>query len=155
MSPHIPPPVLALAAGVTQRLITPGRRRRPATTAAAAAVFTGSLALGVSALDRFRRSGTSFDPIDLSGVSTLVTSGPNRVTRNPMYVALAGSLVAQAIDRQSWRALLPIAGFVGVMNRTQIAREEEYLRQRFGADYTDYRQHVPRWIGLPRTRSAS
>ena len=82
----------------------------------------------------------------------LVTSGPTAVTRNPMYVGMAGVLVAHAVLRGSWRALLPVAAFMAVMDRVQIPPEEQALAAHFGADYTAYRNQVPRWLG-PITRS--
>jgi protein-S-isoprenylcysteine O-methyltransferase Ste14 len=64
-----------------------------------------------------------------------------------MYVGLAGLLVANAVRRGSWRALVPVAAFMLVIDRMQIAAEEAPLRARFGADYEAYRATVPRWLG--------
>ena len=52
-----------------------------------------------------------------------------------------------AIRRGSWAALLPVAVFVVVIDRLQILSEEAALSARFGTDYEDYRQRVPRWLG--------
>ncbi len=64
-----------------------------------------------------------------------------------MYVGLAGLLVANAVRRGSWTALLPVAAFTLVIDRQQIAAEEGALLARFGADYEAYRTTVPRWLG--------
>ena len=32
------------------------------------------------------------------------------------------------------------------MRLGHVAREERYLRRRFGADYDDYTRHVRRWL---------
>ena len=82
----------------------------------------------------------------------LVTTGANAVTRNPMYVGMAGLLVANALRRGSWTALLPVAAFTLVIDRVQIAAEEIALLAHFGADYEAYLAAVPRWID---TRSLS
>ena len=79
--------------------------------------------------------------------SALITTGPNAVTRNPMYVGLTGLLVANAVRRGSWVALLPVATFVLVIDRVQVAAEESALLANFGADYEAYRATVPRWLG--------
>ena len=76
----------------------------------------------------------------------LVTTGANAVTRNPMYVGMAGLLVANALRRGSWTALLPVAAFTLVIDRVQIAAEEIALLAHFGADYEAYLAAVPRWI---------
>ena len=71
-----------------------------------------------------------------------------------MYVGLTGLLVANAVRRGSWRALVPVAAFTLVIDRMQIAAEEAALRARFGADYETYRAAVPRWLGNRSLRAA-
>lgn len=75
-----------------------------------------------------------------------MTGGPFRISRNPMYVGLAGVLTAYAQLYRSPRATLPLVGFVVLMNRSQIAAEEAALQQKFGAEFTEYCGTVPRWI---------
>lgn len=82
----------------------------------------------------------------------LVVDGPNRLTRNPMYVGLAGALLAHAIARRSPSAVIPLIGFVWLIDRYQIPAEEKALEARFGQAYLDYKKAVPRWLG---TRGAS
>lgn len=149
---RIPPPVLALGAALVQRTLSrygtaPGVARRGAAAGTAAA----SIGLASTTAWVFRRTGTTIDPLDPTRASALVTSGPNALTRNPMYVGLAGLLVANAVRRGSWAALLPVAGFVAVIDRSQIAFEEAALRARFGAEYDGYRAAVPRWLGPLRS----
>jgi protein-S-isoprenylcysteine O-methyltransferase Ste14 len=64
-----------------------------------------------------------------------------------MYVGLTGLLVANAVRRGSWKALLPVAAFTLVIDRFQIAAEESALLAIFAADYEAYRDGVPRWLG--------
>jgi protein-S-isoprenylcysteine O-methyltransferase Ste14 len=112
-----------------------------------AAVTTAvSVALAATTARTFRRRGTTIDPLDPTRASTLVTSGANAVTRNPMYVGLAGMLVSQAVRRGSWAALVPVAAFVLTIDRWQITAEEQALAANFGADYDAYRAAVPRWL---------
>lgn len=113
---------------------------------AATAMAGASIALSAASIRQFRRAGTTIEPFDPSRSAVLVTSGANAVTRNPMYVALAGLLVANATRRGSWRALLPVAGFVVVIDRLQVAAEEAALLSTFGADFEEYRASVPRWL---------
>jgi protein-S-isoprenylcysteine O-methyltransferase Ste14 len=84
-------------------------------------------------------------PFEPERASVLVTTGPYARTRNPMYVGLAGLLVAHAVVRASWTALVPVGVFV-VIDRRQIAPEEAALLRLFGAEFEAYRSAVPRWL---------
>ena len=48
--------------------------------------------------------------------------------------------------RGSWTALVPVAAFVLVIDRTQVPAEEAALVASFGASYDAYRAAVPRWL---------
>ena len=157
---RIPPPVLMLAAGLVQRVLSPSSERSRSRTAVAAALAAGSATLAGAASVRFQRSGTTVQPFWPERSSTLVTTGPNARTRNPMYVGMAGLLVAHAVHRGSWRALAPAAVFVAVIDRYQIRFEERALATTFDTDYAHYCAAVPRWLdtrslapALPRTES--
>lgn len=142
-----PPPLLALAAGLAQRALTPGASSPPAARALLATAIAGTSAgLATASAWQFRRKGTTVEPFDPSRATVLVTGGVNAITRNPMYVGMAGSLVANAVRRGSWTALVPAAAFVLVIDRWQIAAEEPALLANFGADYEAYRASVPRWL---------
>jgi protein-S-isoprenylcysteine O-methyltransferase Ste14 len=145
---HVPPPLWALVAGLVQRRLPAGRPPGVLTKAAAGAVLVGSAALVVTAGGRFRDAGTTVDPVHPERVTHLVTDGPYALTRNPMYVSMAGVLVAHAVWRRSVAALLPVAAFVAVIDRLQVPGEEAALGDHFGSAYDDYRARVPRWVGL-------
>lgn len=144
--PHVPPPLIALAAAGAQRLLAPTAPAGTARRVVAGAVATGSAALAGTTARRFRVAGTTLDPGKPALASTLVTDGANTLTRNPMYVGLAGLLVAHAVARGGWPTWLPVAGFVTVIDRLQIPSEEEALRARFGQAYDDYCASVRRWL---------
>jgi protein-S-isoprenylcysteine O-methyltransferase Ste14 len=92
----------------------------------------------------FRRAGTSVRPWQAS--STLVTEGPYRKTRNPMYVGMTLIYIGLAIALHSIIALLLMI-VVGIVMQTHVvAREERYLESRFGDDYRAYRKRVRRWL---------
>ena len=144
-----PPPLLALAAGVAQRSLTKGAplpsgaRALVATTIAAT-----SMGLAAASARQFRRHGTTVEPFDPSRATVLVTTGVNAISRNPMYVGMAGLLVAHATRLGSWTGLLPAAVFTVFIDRVQIAAEEPALLANFGAEYEAYRASVPRWLDL-------
>jgi protein-S-isoprenylcysteine O-methyltransferase Ste14 len=63
-----------------------------------------------------------------------------------MYVAVVSAIAAQAAIFGSW-PLLAYAAVVLATCATFVAvHEQPYLRQTFGADYTEYCAHVRPWI---------
>ena len=92
----------------------------------------------------FRRAGTAVEPWHPSTV--LVTGGPYRFSRNPIYLAMAVAFagLACAVDSLWLLALLPV--LVLALDRGVIAREEPYLQHRFGEAYRSYRARVRRWL---------
>jgi len=83
--------------------------------------------------------------VDLEQPSTLISTGPYAISRNPMYVGwtllyLGGAL----ITRNAWMiASLPLV--TGVIHR-DVLREEHTLEQAFGEDYARYRKLVRRYL---------
>lgn len=76
----------------------------------------------------------------------LVVRGPYRHVRNPMMTGVfCIQLGTAAVLAQPWL----FGWFALFCTLTAIAIpvfEEPHLVKRFGADYEDYRRHVPRWI---------
>ena len=76
----------------------------------------------------------------------LVTSGPYRLTRNPMYLAVLVILLGWSALWGS-RALLLYALAVHVATHLRVRLfEEPWAAQRFGAEWEAYRARVPRWL---------
>ena len=76
----------------------------------------------------------------------LVTSGPYRFSRNPMYVAMSSLVLGWAWAFYSmplfWYALFVIAAF----HARILLGEEPRLAKVFGSEWTAYRARVPRWL---------
>ncbi|MGB9229036.1 MAG: isoprenylcysteine carboxylmethyltransferase family protein [Terracidiphilus sp.] len=83
----------------------------------------------------------------------LTTSGIFAFVRNPIYSAWIVFIVpALALLSRSWPLLLtPLVGYA-VFKRL-IHREEEYLRQRFGEAYLNYRAEVNELVPFPRRKA--
>jgi len=145
--PVVPPPLIALAAAAVQHALAPDERPGAARRIAAGALAVASVGMLVGASRRFRAAGTTFEPFDPSKTSSLVTDGPNAITRNPIYLGLAGLLATHAVVRGGWLPPLPVAVFVAVIDRVQIRPEEDALRRKFGEEYASYCARVPRWLG--------
>ena len=102
------------------------------------------LALGSVAAMIFRRSGASYQ---LHGESSaLATSGPFRISRNPMYLAMMSWLAGMAILLGSTTPFLfPILLFL-VANFVIIPLKEQNMERVFRERYLDYKQRVRRWL---------
>ena len=144
----VPPPLIFMAgllAGVgLEQLVATPNLPGPAALAVAGAGITASIVLDGGALRNFLRAGTAAEPWKPS--SKLVTTGPYRFTRNPMYVGMACLYAGASLAfGYLWSlALLPIV--LVVIGRYVIAREERYLQRRFGKSYRDYCSRVRRWL---------
>ena len=76
----------------------------------------------------------------------LVANGPYRRVRNPMISGVFTVLTGETLMLGVPEMALWTAGF-GMVNAIYIPLvEEPRLVKRFGADYLDYKRHVPRWI---------
>ena len=107
-------------------------------------LLAGGGFLGGSFISEFRHAHT---PVDVRKPTTsLVTTGPYRITRNPAYLGLALTYAGIAtLARTPWDFVTLIPALV-VMDRMVIAREERYLERRFGEDYLRYRSRRRRWL---------
>ena len=92
----------------------------------------------------FRQAGTGFRMKD--GGLSLVTSGPFRFSRNPIYLAMLIWLLGLAVLLGSLMAFLfPFLFFV-LANFLLILPEERMLQDTFGGQFYSYRQQVRRWF---------
>ena len=106
------------------------------------------IVIDVAAFLRFRKSGTTVNPLDPNKASHLVTDGVFRVSRNPMYLGLVLLLIGWGVWLGSASPWLVPPLFVIVLTIVQIVPEEQALSRRFGEEYLSYRRKVARWIGL-------
>ena len=113
------------------------------TVAGLALVLTG-IGLSVWTVSTFARAHTTVIPWD--HVSAMVTTGPFRISRNPIYLSDAIAYLGGTLLVHSWWPLLVLPGILWVMRRKVIDREELYLAERFGEAYREYQLRVRRWI---------
>jgi protein-S-isoprenylcysteine O-methyltransferase Ste14 len=103
----------------------------------------------VGAFFRFVVEGLG-TPAPVAPTEHLVVGGLYRYVRNPMYLAVVATILGQAMLLGQpvlvlWAALVTaaVASFVH-------GYEEPTLSRRYGAEYDEYREAVPRWV--PRRR---
>lgn len=78
--------------------------------------------------------------------TTLVTWGPFRLSRNPIYLALTLLMLGFGLDfRCVWCLVLCVPTVLAVRVWT-ILPEEAYLEREFGGEYRAYRESVRRWV---------
>lgn len=144
----VPPPLLYVAGfllGLALELAVPIAAPPLAVGLAAGALGVAAwLALDGFAMLRFRAANTSMVPV--RPTSALVTSGPYRLTRNPMYVGMAFLYAGLALLLGVIWALALLPAVLLAVDRIAIAREERYLEARFGEEYREYRGRVRRWL---------
>jgi protein-S-isoprenylcysteine O-methyltransferase Ste14 len=145
---RVPPPLLYAAAVVGGWLL---HRQWPLPVGNGTVLTVGAwfliaawAALAALSIGLFRRKHTSMIPF--RPATTLVSSGPYKVTRNPMYVSLALLTVALALFLNTWWPVLLLVPTLLAVQHLVIVPEEKYLRRRFGAEYDEYARRVRRWL---------
>ncbi len=78
--------------------------------------------------------------------TTLVTTGPFRWSRNPIYLAFALLHLACGLALGSPGMLILLIPVFYVMDRHVIAAEEAFHAQQFADQWPDYRRRVRRWL---------
>jgi protein-S-isoprenylcysteine O-methyltransferase Ste14 len=93
----------------------------------------------------FRRAATEINPISPTN-RTVVTDGPYRYTRNPMYLSLVIVALGIALWIGTWPMFIAPVAVFATANCVHIPFEEAKMRRQFGAAYDDYMARVRRWI---------
>lgn len=91
-----------------------------------------------------RRHNTTLHPHGQA--STLVVTGPFRISRNPIYLGLALMLAGLAVSLASSAPFAVMAAWVFTMNQLFIQPEEAKLAESFGEDFAAYTHKVRRWF---------
>jgi protein-S-isoprenylcysteine O-methyltransferase Ste14 len=113
-------------------------------TAIGAIAFALGAALAAWGWGIFQGVKTTRVPGELS--TRLVTWGPYRFTRNPMYVGLALAYVGETGLLHQFVPLVILPFTIAYLNRVVIPLEETKLREAFGEDYERYGSRVCRWL---------
>jgi protein-S-isoprenylcysteine O-methyltransferase Ste14 len=147
---HVPVPwvfVLTYLAGVgLERALRPsaGRPASSLVGLAGGALFLVGAVIAGWGLMTFRKARTTTVPGERS--AQLVTWGPYRFTRNPMYTGLTLAYAGEAgMLHHVWPVVL-LPCVLAYVNWIVIPLEESRLGEVFGAEYAQYQARVRRWI---------
>lgn len=103
-----------------------------------------ALTLAVMGFREFSIAGNPVPPN--RRIEGMMTGGPFRYSRNPLYLALALLHAGIALLFGTVWLLLSLIPVLVVVRYYVIAREEAYLTRRFGPAYRDYQKRVNRWF---------
>lgn len=143
-----PPPLIyagALAAGLlaNRRFRFSFLPRRIARTLGPLLAI-GGFTVGLLGFREMRRAETNVDPY--KPATAVVTEGPYRFTRNPMYVGFTLMYLGISALANALVPILLLPAVFAVVRRGVIEREERYLERKFGDEYLEYKERVRRWI---------
>jgi protein-S-isoprenylcysteine O-methyltransferase Ste14 len=107
-------------------------------------LVTAGIGLTWWCLSLFARAGTGLMPDTPS--QALITRGPYRASRNPMFVGFSLIYVGLAVLLNLGWALVALPVVIAVVTLGVIRREERYLRDTFGGEYARFCRRTPRWL---------
>ncbi len=149
-SPQViaPPPLIylsGLAVGITLDLLnplpfTPDNLALPL----GAALIVISIILVVIAIRAFIRAKTNIDV--RKPTTSIVSTGPYRFTRNPIYLSMTLFTIGIAIWMNTLWIFITLIPVLLEIQFGVIAREEAYLTKKFGKEYLHYKSKMRRWL---------
>ncbi|MBL7663318.1 isoprenylcysteine carboxylmethyltransferase family protein [bacterium] len=92
----------------------------------------------------FRKHETPLRPFKES--TALITSGPFKYSRNPIYLGMAIILIGIALLLGSLIPFLIVLGFFLIIHNQYVLREEIFMEKIFGEKFSLYKRSVRRWI---------
>ncbi len=108
------------------------------------ALIALAVVIALLARRQFIKGGTSLRVEEPS--TAILSTGPFRFTRNPLYLALAMLQVGIGlVAGMAWIIVWVVPALL-VIRFGVIAREERYLERKFGQEYLDYKAQVRRWL---------
>jgi protein-S-isoprenylcysteine O-methyltransferase Ste14 len=107
-------------------------------------VFWLGMIVAHSGVLTFWIAGTTMFPF--KEASRLVTHGPYRFTRNPMYLGLTLAYVGLSLALNTAWPLILLPLMLWLLIATVIQPEEKYLTAEFGEEYVSYTKRVRRWM---------
>ena len=76
----------------------------------------------------------------------VVRAGPFSIVRNPLYVFSFLALLGVGLQSGMWLVTLLLVGAFVLYYPLVVAKEEAFLKNKFGEPYEAYVREVPRWL---------
>ena len=92
----------------------------------------------------FQKLGTN--PRPGTRATLIVTKGPFKYTRNPMYLGLIIMLIGTSILLGTFSPLIVIPTLFLILHTQFVLREEKWMAEWFGEPYLEYKKKTPRWL---------
>ncbi|MFA6489371.1 MAG: isoprenylcysteine carboxylmethyltransferase family protein [Candidatus Micrarchaeia archaeon] len=102
------------------------------------------IAIALWSRSLFVKSRTTLSPHETP--TSLLTSGPFRISRNPIYLGMAAMLLGSAVLLGTPVAFASPALFVIIIETLLIPGEERKMEKIFGDRYRKYKGSVRQWI---------
>ncbi len=104
------------------------------------------LAIGLAlwAIRTFSRAGTNI-PTHKAALG-VVSEGPYRFTRNPMYMGMQILLIGVGVMFSSEWHIISWPLFFMILKYGVVLREERYMEKKFGDEYRELLERTRRWI---------
>ena len=86
----------------------------------------------------------------LSEDHKLITTGPYRWLRNPIYASMLGMLLATGFAKTWWPLLIAGVTFFVIGTEIRVRAEEQLLATRFGDEFEKYKATTPAYLPFLR-----
>jgi len=80
----------------------------------------------------------------------VLTKGPYRYSRHPMYLSSSLAYIGVGIACASWLFLLLSVAYT-VLSLISAIAEERFLLEKYGDAYREYMSKTQRWVGIPKS----
>lgn len=108
------------------------------------ALIVFAVAIAIWGRRTMHAAGTNISP--LKPATVVVTTGPFRFSRNPLYLALTILYLGLSLAFNTWWGIVLLVPLLIIMHYGVVLREECYLDQKFGETYRQYRSTVRRYV---------
>lgn len=116
------------------------------TTAFVIGVILCLLGIGCAAWGRITLARAKTNVSPLKPTTAIVTGGPFRFTRNPLYVGVSTLLLGLSFLIGTWWGMIILLPAMFLLHYGVILREERYLEQKFGDPYLTFKKSVRRYL---------
>jgi protein-S-isoprenylcysteine O-methyltransferase Ste14 len=86
----------------------------------------------------------------LSEDHKLITTGPYRWLRNPIYASMLGMLLQTGLAKSWWPLIVAGAVFFVIGTEIRVRAEEMLLEKRFGEEFARYKAQTPAYLPFLR-----